>query len=66
VLREVPRLSPVWSPEVFDPTAETFSPTGGMASARRSHTATLLNDGKVLVNRGTDDGTFLATAELYE
>jgi large repetitive protein len=50
--------------EVYDPIADTFSPTGGMGSTRESHTATLLNSGAVLVNGGAGSGE--ATAELYQ
>ena len=50
--------------EVYDPIADTFSPTGGMGSTRESHTATLLNGGTVLVNGGAGGGE--ATAELYQ
>jgi len=47
--------------------AAGFTPTGGMAEARWSHTATLLQDGKVLVVGGLDIlGAPLATAELYD
>jgi hypothetical protein len=53
--------------ELCDPTAGTFSPTGGMVSSRQAHTATLLNDGTVLLTGGIN-GTVpaLATAELYK
>ena len=45
--------------------AQTFSPTGSMVTARDSHTATLLSNGKVLVAGGEDSsGTPLASAEL--
>ena len=44
-----------------------FKATGSMATARASHTATLLNTGKVLAAGGTDaSGNVVATAELYD
>ncbi|MGC1903439.1 MAG: kelch repeat-containing protein [Candidatus Acidiferrum sp.] len=45
-----------------------FVPTGSMATARGVHTATLLNNGKVLIAGGEQDAAtvFLASAELYD
>lgn len=44
-----------------------FVPTGTMGAERFSHTATLLENGKVLIAGGrTGDGTKLASAELYD
>lgn len=43
-----------------------FVPTGGMGTARNSHTATLLNSGKVLVTGGAGVAAELATAELFD
>jgi hypothetical protein len=42
----------------------TFTSTGSMHTPRAFHTATLLNNGQVLVAGGLD-GTVLASAELY-
>jgi hypothetical protein len=50
---------------LYDPTAGTFSPTGNLAAARESHTATLLPNGKVLIAGGYG-GSYLASAELYD
>jgi Putative Ig domain/Galactose oxidase, central domain len=47
--------------------AHGFKTTGSMASPRVAHTATLLNNGEVLVAGGTDaNGVPLATAEIYD
>jgi hypothetical protein len=48
--------------------AATFTATGSMAVARRSHTATLLGNGKVLILGGASASGpgALATAEVYD
>ena len=47
--------------------AGTFSPTGSMTTAHVYDTATLLQDGRVLISGGTDDaGNVVASAELYD
>ena len=53
--------------EIYDPAAGTFTRTGNLQSARALHTATLLNDGQVLVAGGEQSGNnSLSSAELYE
>jgi hypothetical protein len=55
------------SAEIYDPVANTWSAAGSMATARLSHTATLLPRGIVLVAGGTVNGSPLTTsAELYD
>jgi len=62
------------SAELYDPASGTWTLTGSMNNARRSHTATLLPDGKVLVAGGFFDipnsillsGSPLSSAELYD
>lgn len=54
--------------ELYDPRSGTFTPTGQMSVPRFSHTATLLNSGKVLIAGGERGGPYPepATAELYD
>ena len=55
--------------ELYDPITGTFTSTGNMTTARWSHTATLLADGRVLIAAGHGDGGSddnLTTAELYD
>jgi Galactose oxidase, central domain len=53
--------------DLYDPAAGTFAPTGAPATARSSHTATLLPTGSVLVVGGDDvTPTPLGTVELYD
>ena len=53
--------------EIYDPTTGIFAPTGNLATGRYSHTATLLNNGTVLIAGGLDEwGNILASAEIYD
>ena len=61
------------SAELYDPATGTFTQTGSLNVARDDHTATLLNNGKLLVVGGDNanqsnnvsSGDALASAELY-
>jgi hypothetical protein len=58
--------APVATAELYDPLLGTFVPTGNMTSPHAGHTATLLNNGKVLIAGGSDSAGPTATAELYD
>jgi hypothetical protein len=50
---------------LYNPGTQTFTAAGSLITARGLHTATLLNDGTVLVLGGSASGSVLASAELY-
>ena len=55
------------SAEIYDPVANTWTPTPPMSVARSHHTATLLPDGKVLVVGGENLQYLVEpTAEVYD
>jgi len=58
--------TPLASAELYDPATGVWSPAGSLASARYSHTTTLLPNGKVLVAGGFGGSSNLASAELFD
>ena len=59
-------IGPEASAELYNPATGTFSyTTGSLNTARYSHTATLLNNGMVLMAGGSGSSGYLASAELY-
>src|SRR6266853_303829 len=55
------------SAELYDPASGTWTATGNLNTGRVSHTATLLQNGMVLVAGGIDSSfNILASAELYD
>src|SRR2546430_12633073 len=54
------------SAELYNPATGTFTSTGSLIDARYYHTATLRNNGMVLVTGGVAAGGLLASAELYD
>ena len=52
------------SVEIYDPVARTMSLFGTMTVARQNHTATLLQDGRILISGGVDSPSISGTAEL--
>jgi hypothetical protein len=57
------------SAEIYNPSTSTFTNTGSLTGTRWQNTATLLNDGSVLIAGGFgfngNANTFLATADRY-
>jgi large repetitive protein len=58
-------LPPLTGAELYDPSTGTFTATGAMTTGRAWHTATLLNNGRVLIAGGGLNSP-LSSAELYD
>lgn len=54
------------SAEIYNPANGTWTPTGSMSTARYDHTATLLQDGRVLVAGGSSPGGITNSAEIWD
>jgi N-acetylneuraminic acid mutarotase len=55
------------SAEIYDPATNTWTPAAALTTARTRHTATLLNNGKVLVAGGLNySSPALASVEIYD
>ncbi|WP_367873649.1 kelch repeat-containing protein [Luteolibacter sp. Populi] len=52
--------------EVYDPVANAWSATGFLATGRANHTATLLQNGKVLITGGIGTGGYSTGCMLYD
>jgi galactose oxidase-like protein/Kelch motif protein len=68
-VNDINDVNPVASAELYDPATGKFAPTGSMTTVRAAHTATLLQNGKVLITGGQSCSSCLyalASAELYD
>jgi hypothetical protein len=71
LLRPHPDSRPTDRAELYDPAAKTWSNTGSLNTARFRHSATLLENGQILVTGGYAqvyfiEGLPLTSAELYD
>jgi len=60
-----PPVRAATSVELYDPIAGTFTLAGNMNAPRSNHTATLLNDGRVLFAEGVFDFNEISTGAKY-
>jgi hypothetical protein len=66
---QVPNPSPefyVETAEIYDPATDTFTAAESMSTARGSHAAALLQDGRVLVTGGNGNGPAPLRAEIFD
>jgi hypothetical protein len=61
----IPPIAAATSAELYDPVAGTFTLAGNMNAPRSNHTATLLNNGRVLIAEGVFDFNEISTGAKY-
>ena len=61
----LPASSSVAASQIYDPALNLWASAATLAAGRNQHTATLLNNDRVLVAGGSSFGSALGTAELY-
>ena len=63
-----PTISTLASAELYDPTTLAFAATSNMSAGRSAHTATLLNNGQILISggAGTTGAELASVWELYD
>ncbi|XYH98161.1 Kelch repeat-containing protein [Sorangium sp. So ce1128] len=61
-----PSFALLYSAELYDPAADTWTSAARMNFARNGHAATCLPDGKVLVAGGASYDAALGSAEIYD
>jgi N-acetylneuraminic acid mutarotase len=54
------------SVEIYDPASREITSFGTMTATRQNHTATMLQDGRILIAGGVDSPVFSGTAELVQ
>jgi hypothetical protein len=60
-------MDPIAAAELYDPVTGKFTAAGSMKAGRFMHTATLLQDGRVLIVGGLDQtGNRVSSAEIYD
>jgi hypothetical protein len=65
--RQVGQGTDVGTAEVWEPTTGSFSPAGSLLQPRHAHSATLLDDGRVLIVGGSSEAAGgLPSAELWD
>jgi N-acetylneuraminic acid mutarotase len=59
-------FTPLSTAGLFDPATNTWTPAASLSAARLQHTATVLQNGSVLVTGGNNTSIALSSAEVYD